>query len=185
MEPKRKQPLVVNVSSERRKVQCCKEQYCIGNWNVRSMNQGKLKVVKQEVARVNTNILGISELKWTGMGEFNSDDHFLYYCGQESLRRNGVAIIVNNRVRSAVLKYNLKNYRMISVHFQGKSSNIMVIHVYALISNDEQAESLGRRTRPFKTNLQKRYPFQYRGLECKSRKSGNSWSNRQIWPWST
>ena len=114
------------------------------------------------------------------MGEFNSDDHFLYYCGQESLRRNGVAIIVNNRVQSAVRKYNLKNYRMISVHFQGKSSNIMVIHVYALISNDEQAEGLGRPTRPFKTNLQKRYPFQYRGQECKSRKSGNSWSNRQI-----
>ena len=77
------------------KVRCCKEQYCIGTWNVRSMNQGKLEVVKQEMARVNVNILGISELKWTGMGEFNSDDHYIYYCGQESLRRNGVAIIVN------------------------------------------------------------------------------------------
>ena len=77
------------------KVQCCKEQYFIGIWNVRSMNQGKLEVVKQEMARVNVNILGISELKWTGMGEFNSDDHYIYYCGQESLRRNGVAIIVN------------------------------------------------------------------------------------------
>ena len=77
------------------KVQCCKEQYCVGTWNVRSMNQDKLEVVKQEIARVNIDILEISELKWTGMGEFNSDDHYIYYCGQESLRRNGVAIIVN------------------------------------------------------------------------------------------
>ena len=80
------------------KAQCCKEKYCIGTWNVRSMNQGKLKVVKQEMARVNINILGNSELKWTVMGEFNSDDHYIYYCGQESLRRNGVALIVNKRV---------------------------------------------------------------------------------------
>ena len=80
------------------KVQCCKKQCCIGTWNVRSINQGKLEVVKQEIARVNIDILGISELKWTGMGEFNSDDHYIYYCGQESLRRNGVAIIVNKRV---------------------------------------------------------------------------------------
>ena len=80
------------------KVQCCKEQYCKGTWNVRSMNQGKLEVVKQEMARVNVDILGVSELKWTGMGEFNSDDHYIYYCGQESLRRNGVAIMVNKRV---------------------------------------------------------------------------------------
>ena len=78
------------------RVPCCKEQYCIGTWNVRSMNQGKLGVVKQEMARVNIDILGISELKWTGMGEFNSDDHYIYYYGQESLRRNGVAIMVNN-----------------------------------------------------------------------------------------
>ena len=85
------------------KVQCCKQQYCIGTWNVRSRNQGKLKVVKQEMARVNVNILGISKLKWTGMGEFNSDDHYIYYCGQESLRRNGVAIMVNKRVHNAVL----------------------------------------------------------------------------------
>ena len=88
------------------------------------MNQGKLEVVKQEMARVNIDILGISELKWTGMGEFNSDDHYIYYCGQESLRRNGVAIIVNKRVRNAVLGSNLKNHRMISVHFQVKSFNI-------------------------------------------------------------
>ena len=86
---------VVDVHGGESKVQCCKEQYCIGTWNVRSMNQGKLEVVKQEVARVNIDILGISELKWTGMGELNSDDHYIYYCGQESLRRNGVAIMVN------------------------------------------------------------------------------------------
>ena len=88
----------MDVTGDRSKVQCCKEQYCIGAWNVRSMNQGKLEVVKQEMARVNINILGISRLKWTGMGEFNSDDHYIYYCGQESLRRNGVAIMVNKRV---------------------------------------------------------------------------------------
>ena len=101
MEPKQKQYLVVDVTGDRSKVRCCKEQYCLGTWNVRSMNQGKLEVVKQEVARVNVDILGISELKWTGMGEFNSDDylhHYIYYCGQESLRRNGVAIMVNKRV---------------------------------------------------------------------------------------
>ena len=90
-EPKRKQRAVVDVTGDESKVQCCKEQYCIGTGNVRSVNQGKLKVIKQEIARVNINILGISELKWSGMGEFNSDDHYIYYCGQESLRRNGVA----------------------------------------------------------------------------------------------
>ena len=98
MEPKQKQYPVVDGTADRSKVQCCKEQYFIGTWNVRSMNQGKLEVVKQEMARVNVNILGIREVKWTGMGEFNSDDHYIYHCGQESLRRNGVAIIVNKRV---------------------------------------------------------------------------------------
>ena len=88
----------VDVTGDRSKVRCCKEQYGIGIWNVRSMNQGKLEVVKQEMARVNVDILGISELKWTGMGEFNSAGHYIYYCGQESLRRNGVAIMVNKRV---------------------------------------------------------------------------------------
>ena len=87
----------MDVTGDGSKVRCCKEQYSIGAWNVRSMNQGKLEVVKQEMARVNINILGISKLKWTRMGEFNSDDHYIYYCGQESLRRNGVAIIVNKR----------------------------------------------------------------------------------------
>ena len=98
MKPKQKQYPVVDMTGDRSKVQCCKEQYCIGNWNVRSMNQGKLEVVKQEMARVNIDILGISKLKWTGIGEFNSNDHYIYYSGQESLRRNGVAITVNNRV---------------------------------------------------------------------------------------
>ena len=97
------------------KVQCSREQYCIGTWNVRSMNQGKLEVVKQEMARLTVDILGISELKWTGMGEFNSDDHYIYFCGQESLRRNGVAIVVNQNIRNTVLGCNLKNSRMISV----------------------------------------------------------------------
>ena len=152
------------------------------------MNQGKLKVVKQEVARVNINILGISELKWTGMGEFNSDGHYIYYCGQESLRRNGRAIIVNKRVWNAVLQCNLKNNRMISVHLQGKPFNITVIQVYAPTSNAEDTE-----VEQFYEDLQdlleltppKICPFHYRGLECKSRKSINTWGNRQIWPCST
>ena len=121
------------------KVQCCKEQYCIGTWNVKSMNQGKLQVVKQDMARMNINILGISELKWTEMDEFNSDDRYIYYSGQESFR-NGVAIIVNKRVQNAVLGCNLKNDRMISVHFQGKPFNITVIEVYAPTTNAEEAE---------------------------------------------
>ena len=102
MEPKQKHHPAVDVTGDGSKVRCCKEKYCIGTWNVRSINQGKLEVVKQEVARVNINFLGISELKWTRMGEFNSDDHFIYYYEQESLRRNGIAIIVNKRVRNAV-----------------------------------------------------------------------------------
>ena len=104
------------------------------------MDQGKLEVVKKKTARVNIDIPGISELKWTGMGEFNSDDYFIYYCGQESLRRNGVAITINQRVQNAVLGCNLKNNRMISVRFQGKPFNITVIQVYALTSNAEEAE---------------------------------------------
>ena len=102
MEPKQKQYPAVDVTGDRSKVRCCKEQYCVGTWNVRSMNQDKLEVVKQEIARVNIDILEISELKWTGTGEFNSDDHYIYYCGQQSLRRNGVAIMVNKRVQNAV-----------------------------------------------------------------------------------
>ena len=104
------------------------------------MNQGKLEVVKQEMAKVNVNILGIHELKWTGMGEFNSDDHSIYYGGQESLRRNGVATMVNKRLQIAVAGCNLKNYRMTSVYFQGKPFNIRVTQVYARRSNDEEVE---------------------------------------------
>ena len=107
---------------------------------MRSKNQGKLEVVKQEMARVNFDILGISELKCTGKGEFNSDYHYIYYHGQESLRKNGVAIIVNKKVQNAVLGCNLKNDRMISVHFQGKPFNITVIQAYAPTSNSEEAE---------------------------------------------
>ena len=99
----KKQHLLVNVTGDGSKVQCCKKQYCIGTWNVRSMNQGKLEMVEQEMARVNIDILGISELKWTGMDDFNSDDHYIYYCGKESLRRHAVALIVHKRVKNAVL----------------------------------------------------------------------------------
>ena len=187
MEPKQEQYPVVEGTGDRSKVQCCKEQYCIGTWNVRSINQGKLEVVKQEMAKVNINILGIIKLRWTGMGEFNSDYHYIYYCGQESLRRNGVAIIVNQRVQNAELGCSFKNDRMISVHFQGKPFNIMMIQVYALTRNTEEDE-----VEQFNEDLQdlleltpQRYPFHYKGLKCKSRKSRNTWSNRQIWPWST
>ena len=132
--------------------------------------------------------VSLSELKWTGMGEFNTDDHYIYYCGKESLRRNGVAIMVNKRVRNAVLECNPKNDRKISVRFQGKPFNITVIQVYAPTSNTEEAE-----VKQFYEDLQdlleltpkKRCPFHYRGLECKSRKSRNTWSNRQISPWNT
>ena len=152
------------------------------------MNQGKLEVVKQEMARVNINILGISKLKWTSMGEFNSDDHYIYYCEQESLRRNGIAIIVNKRVLNAVLGCNVKNNRIISVHFQGKPLNITVIQVYAPINNAKEAE-----VEWFYEDLQdlleltphKKCPVHYRELECKSRKSRNTWNNKQIWPLST
>ena len=138
-EPKKKQHPVVDVTGDESQVRCCKEQYCIGTWNVRSLNQGKLEVVKQEMARVNVDILGISELKWTGMCESNSDDCYIYYCGQESLRRNGVAIIINKRGWNGVLGCNLKNGRMISVHFQGKPFN-KPIQACAPTSNTEEAE---------------------------------------------
>ena len=149
------------------------------------MNKGKLKVIKQEMSIVNVNILGINELKWTGMGEYNSDDHYMYYCGQESLRRNGVAIIVNKRVQNAIVGCNLRNDRMISFYFQGKPFNTTLIQAYASTSNAEEAE-----VKQFYEDLQdlleltplpppkKRFHFHYRGLECKSRKSRNTWSNR-------
>ena len=132
MELEQKQHPVMDMTGDGSKVRCCKEQYCIGTWNVKSMNQGKLEVVKREMARVNVDILGISELKWTGMAKFNSEDHYIYYCGQESLGRNGVAIIVNKTVQNTVLGCNHKNDRMISVCFQGKPFNITVIQGYAL-----------------------------------------------------
>ena len=139
MEPKQKQYPVEDVTGDRSKIQCCKEQYCIGTWNVRSMNQGKLEW-SNEMARANADILGISKLKWTGMGEFISDGHYIYYCGQESLRRNGVAIMVNKRVQNAVLGCDLKNNTKVSVRFQGKMFSITVIQVYALTSKAEKAE---------------------------------------------
>ena len=150
MEPKQNQYPVVDVTGDRSRVQCCKEQYCIGIWNVRSMNQGKLEIVKQDMAKTNIYILGISELKWTGMCEFNSDDHYIYYCGQESLRRNGVAIMVNKSFWNAVLGWNLKNDRMISVPFQGKPFNITVIQAYAPTSNAKEVKLNGS-VKTFKT----------------------------------
>ena len=188
MEPKQKEYPALELTGDRSKVRCCKEQYCTGTWNVRSRNQGKLEALKQEMARVNVDILGISELIRTGMGEFNSDDHYIYSCEQESLRRNGVAIMVNKKVQNAVLGCNLKNDRMISVRFQGKPFNITVIQVYVPTSKAEEAE-----VEWFYEDLQdhleltppKRCAFHYSGLECKSRKSRNTWNNRQIWPWNT
>ena len=141
----------------------------------------------RQIARVNINSLGISELKWTGMGEFNSDDHYSYYCGQESLRINGVAITVNKRVQNAVLGCNFKNDRMNSVHFQGKPCNITVTQVYAPPSNAEEAE-----VQRFYDDLleltpkkEKNVLSHHRGLECKSRQIRYTWSSRQVWPWST
>ena len=133
---------------------------------------------------MNVNILGISKLKWTGMGEFNSD--YIYYCGRESLRRNEVAIVVKKRIQNAVLGCNLKKDRMISVRLQGKPFNITVIQVYAPTGNTEEAEVeqfYEDLQDLFGTNTQKRCPCQHRGLECKSRKSSNTRSNWQIWPW--
>ena len=137
-EPKGKQCPVADVTGDGSKVRFCKEQYCIGTWNVRFMKQGKLEVVKQEMTRVNIYILGISKLKWTGTGEFISDDYYIYYCGKESLRRNGVALIVKKRVQKVVLGCNVKND--ISVHLQGEPFNITVIQVYAPTSSAEEAE---------------------------------------------
>ena len=151
------------------------------------MNQGKLEVVKQEMARLNINILGIRELKWTGMAEFNSDDHNIYYCGQGSLRRNGVAIMVNKRVQNAVLGHSLKNDRMTLVLFQGTPFSITVIQVYAPTSNTEEAE-----VEQFYEDLQDLLELTLKkdvlfiiGDQKRSTKSRDTWSKRQIWPWST
>ena len=136
------------------------------------MNQGKLEAIKQERARVNTDVLGISELKWTEMGEFNSDDLCIYYCWQESLRRNGVALIINKKVRNSVLGCDLKNDRMISVRFQGKQFNFTVIQVYAPTSNAEEVEVewLYEDLQELLEITPKKDPFCYKGLECKNRK---------------
>ena len=133
-EPKQEGHPVVEMSNGESKAKCYKKQCCIGNWNVRSMNQ----VVKQKMARVNITILGISELKWTRMGTFNSDDDYIYYCGKDSLRRNEVALIVNKRVQNAVLGCNLKKDRIIWVCLQGKPFNNTVIQVYAPTTNAEE-----------------------------------------------
>ena len=182
-----KQYAGVDGTGDRSKVWCFKEQYCIGTWNVRSMNEGKLEVVKQEMASVIIDILGISQLKWTGMGEFNSGDHDIYYCGQESLRRNGVAIMVNKSLtcstwmQSQKRKNDLCSFLSWRIQYHGNPS---------LCPNQKCWRSwswmvLWRPTRPFRTNIQKRCPFHYRGLECKRKNSRNTWSNRQIWPWNT
>ena len=128
-EPEQKQHPLVDVTGDGSKIQCCKEQYYIGTWNGRSMNQGKLEVVKQEKARMDMDILGISKLKWTAIGEFNSNDHYTYYYGQGSLKRNGIAMIANKRVQNAVLGCNLKNdkndlcsFPKQTIHFHSNSS---------------------------------------------------------------
>ena len=152
------------------------------------MNQGKSEVVKQEMARMNVDILGISELKWPGMGEFNSDGHYIYYYGQESLRRNGLAIMVNKRVQNAVLGCNLKNDRMISVRFQGKPLSITIIQAYAPTSNAEEAE-----VERFDEDLQdllelppqKDVLFIIGDWNAKITSQATPGVNRQIFPWNT
>ena len=130
--------MVVEVSGGESKVQCCEEQYYIRTWNVRSMNQGKLDVVKEETARVNTDILGLNELKWTGMGEFNSDDHYIYYSGQDSIRRNGVALIVNKIAWNTIFGCILKSNRIIMLSLEGKRLNLTVIQIYASTTNAKE-----------------------------------------------
>ena len=147
-------------------------------WSGLPFPSPKLEVVKQEMARVNMNILGISELKWTGMGEFNSDDHYIYQYGQESLRRNGVALIVNKRVQNAVIGCSLKNDRMISVCFQGKRFNIIVIQIYVPTTDGKEAEVdwfYEAIQDLLELTPKNRCSFYHRGLECKSKKSRDTW----------
>ena len=162
---------VVDMTGDGSKIWCCEERYCIGTWNVRSINQDTLEVFKQEMARVNIDISRISELKWTGMDKFNTHDHYIYYCGQESPRRNGVTLIVRKRVWNTVLGCKLKNDSMISFRFQGKPFNITVMQVYAPTRRSWSWTVLWRPTRPSRTNTQKRCPFHHGGMECQSRKS--------------
>ena len=158
----------MDVTGDGSKVRCCEEQYCIGTWNVRFTYEGKLEVVKQEMARVNVDILGIRELKWTGMSEFKSVDHYIYYCGQESLRRNGVAITVNKSPKCSTWVQSQK--RQNDLCFQGKPFNITVIQVYAPTSNAKELKFNGsmKTYKPSRSNTQKRCLFHYRGLECKN-----------------
>ena len=182
------------------KVWYCKEKYCIGTWNVRSINQGKL-VVKEEMARVNIegknrvniDILGISELKSTGMGEYNSDDHYIYYCGQESLRRNGVALIVKKKKKKKESKMQylgaISKMTMILVPLQGKPLSTTSNPSLCPTTSAKRAEFswtvLCRPTRPSRTNIKKRCPFHHNRVECKSRKPRDKWDNMQVWPWGT
>ena len=158
------------------------KQYFIGTWIVRLMNQCKLEVVKQEMARVNINILEISRLKWMGMGKSNSVDCYIYYCGQESLRKNGVAIIVNKRIWNVAIGFNLINERMILIPFQGKPFNITGIQVYAIITDAKEAEveRFYADLQDFQELTPKNISFHHSGLECKSRKSKNTQNNRQV-----
>ena len=150
------------------------------------MKQGKWEVVKQEMARVNIYILGISELKWTGMGEFNSGDHYIYYCGQESLRKYGVALIVNKRVWNAVLGYNLKNDRMISVHYQSKPFNITVIQIYSLTSNAKEAKvEWFYDDPPDRLELTPKRDVLFIIGDWRSVKARDIQNSRQVWHWST
>ena len=170
MEPKQKQHPVVDMTGDGSKVWCCKEQYCIGTWNVRFMNQGKLKVVKQEMAGVNIDILGINELKWTRMGEFNSNDHYIYYCEQESLRRNGVAIIVNKGVWNAVVWMQSQKRQNDLCSFPRQT---IQYHSNPSLCPDQQWWRswswivLWRPTRPSRTNTQKRCHFIIRDWNAK------------------
>ena len=172
----------MNATGDRSKVRCCKEQYCIGTWNVTSMNPGKLEVVKQEMARVKVDILGISELKWTGKGEFNSDDHYIYYCGQEPLRRNGVAIMVKKRsLKCSTWMQSQKRQNDLCSSLRGA---IQYHNNPSLCPNSNAEEAEAERLYEDLQDLveltpQKRCPFYYRGVECRRRKSRNTWSNRQ------
>ena len=184
--PKWKHCWIVYVSGGESKVWCCKEQYCIGTLNVRSMNQGKLDMVKQEMARVNINILGISEVKWTGMGKFNSHDHYIYYCGQVSLRRNGVALIVNKSLKCSTWMQSQKQQNDLC-SFPSKPFNITVFQVCSPTTNAEEAE-----VDWFYEDIQylleltsKKLSSSSQGIKMKSRKSRDTWDNRQVWPWST
>ena len=185
-EPKWKQCPVMDMSGGKSKLRCCKEQYCVRIWNVRSMNQGKLEVVKQEGARVNMNILGNSELSRTRMGKFHTDDHYIYYCGQESLIRNGVTLIADKSPKCSIWVQSQKQQNNLCL-FPRQTIQYHSTPVYAWTTNAKVAEAEwfceDRPTRPSRTNTQKRCAFHQRGPESESRKSRDTWSNRQVWPW--